>query len=139
MLDAMSMAREDVLMVADVAALLDLKPYPSRSTPPGIRRLGSRPHARRFLRPELEDAIAGFRSRIVSSGRGEVACFAIGGAQQARHDLARTRDVPGDLAQRRGVIAVEVDDHPHLCVWIGRKPFHERRTEVLQFSVELPR
>lgn len=52
--------REDVLTVADVAALLDLKPYTvkdyaRRGILPG-RKLG---RTWRFLRPELEDAILG--------------------------------------------------------------------------------
>jgi excisionase family DNA binding protein len=52
--------REDVLTVADVAALLDLKPYTvkeyaRRGILPG-RKLG---RTWRFLRPELEEAILG--------------------------------------------------------------------------------
>lgn len=54
----MSITREDVLTVADVAALLDLKPYTvkeyaRRGILPG-RKLG---RTWRFLRPELEKAI----------------------------------------------------------------------------------
>jgi excisionase family DNA binding protein len=54
----MSITREDVLTVADVAALLDLKPYTvkeyaRRGILPG-RKLG---RTWRFLRPELEEAI----------------------------------------------------------------------------------
>lgn len=54
----MSITREDVLTVADVAALLDLKPYTvkeyaRRGILPG-RKLGP---SWRFLRPELEQAI----------------------------------------------------------------------------------
>jgi excisionase family DNA binding protein len=54
----MSITREDVLTVADVAALLDLKPYTvkefaRRGILPG-RKLG---RTWRFLGPELEDAI----------------------------------------------------------------------------------
>ena len=54
----MSITREDVLTVADVAALLDLKPYTvkeyaRRGLLPG-RKLG---RTWRFLRPELEEAI----------------------------------------------------------------------------------
>jgi excisionase family DNA binding protein len=54
----MSITREDVLTVADVATLLDLKPYTvkeyaRRGILPG-RKLGRN---WRFLRPELEDAI----------------------------------------------------------------------------------
>jgi excisionase family DNA binding protein len=54
----MSITREDVLTVADVAALLDLKRYTvkefaRRGILPG-RKLG---RTSRFLRPELEDAI----------------------------------------------------------------------------------
>jgi excisionase family DNA binding protein len=54
----MSITREDVLTVADVAALLDLKPYTvkeyaRRGILPG-RKLGRN---WRFLRPELEEAI----------------------------------------------------------------------------------
>lgn len=54
----MSITREDVLTVADVAALLDLKPYTvkeyaRRGILPG-RKLG---RSWRFLRPELEDAV----------------------------------------------------------------------------------
>jgi excisionase family DNA binding protein len=54
----MSITREDVLTVSDVAALLDLKPYTvkeyaRRGILPG-RKLG---RAWRFLRPELEEAI----------------------------------------------------------------------------------
>ena len=54
----MSITREDVLTVADVAALLDLKPYTvkeyaRRGILPG-RKLG---RTWRFLRPELEAAI----------------------------------------------------------------------------------
>jgi excisionase family DNA binding protein len=53
----MSITREDVLTVADVAALLDLKPYTvkeyaHRGILPG-RKLG---RTWRFLRPELEEA-----------------------------------------------------------------------------------
>jgi excisionase family DNA binding protein len=53
-----SITREDVLTVADVAALLDLKPYTvkeyaRRGILPG-RKLG---RTWRFLRPELEEAI----------------------------------------------------------------------------------
>lgn len=55
----MSITREDVLTVADVAALLDLKPYTvkeyaRRGILPG-RKLG---RTWRFLRPELEEAIS---------------------------------------------------------------------------------
>jgi excisionase family DNA binding protein len=55
----MSITREDVLTVADVAALLDLKPYTvkeyaRRGILPG-RKLG---RTWRFLRPELEAAIS---------------------------------------------------------------------------------
>jgi len=54
----MSITREDVLTVSDVAALLDLKPY---SVKEYARRgiLPSRKLGRtwRFLRPELEEAI----------------------------------------------------------------------------------
>lgn len=55
----MSITREDVLTVSDVAALLDLKPYTvkeyaRRGILPG-RKLG---RTWRFLRPELEEAIA---------------------------------------------------------------------------------
>ncbi len=55
---AVSITREDVLTVADVAALLDLKPYTvkeyaRRGILPG-RKLG---RTWRFLRPELEEAI----------------------------------------------------------------------------------
>jgi excisionase family DNA binding protein len=58
--------REDVLTVADVAALLDLTPhtvkeYARRGILPG-RKLGN---AWRFLRPELEDAIR----RLPAPGR----------------------------------------------------------------------
>ena len=54
----MSITREDVLTVADVATLLDLKPYTvkeyaRRGILPG-RKLG---RSWRFLRPELEDAV----------------------------------------------------------------------------------
>jgi excisionase family DNA binding protein len=54
----MSITREDVLTVSDVAALLDLKPYTvkeyaRRGILPG-RKLG---RTWRFLRPELEEAI----------------------------------------------------------------------------------
>jgi excisionase family DNA binding protein len=54
----MSITREDVLTVADVAALLDIKPYTvkeyaRRGILPG-RKLGRN---WRFLRPELEEAI----------------------------------------------------------------------------------
>ena len=54
----MSITRDDVLTVADVAALLDLKPhtvkeYARRGILPG-RKLG---RTWRFLRPELEEAI----------------------------------------------------------------------------------
>ena len=54
----MSITRDDVLTVADVAALLDLKPYTvkeyaRRAILPG-RKLG---RTWRFLRPELEEAI----------------------------------------------------------------------------------
>jgi excisionase family DNA binding protein len=54
----MSITREDVLTVSDVAALLDLKPYTvkeyaRRGILPG-RKLG---RGWRFLRPELEEAI----------------------------------------------------------------------------------
>ncbi len=54
----MSITREDVLTVADIAALLDLKPYTvkeyaRRGILPG-RKLG---RTWRFLRPELEEAI----------------------------------------------------------------------------------
>ena len=54
----MSITREDVLTVSDVAALLDLKPYTvkeyaRRGILPG-RKLGQ---TWRFLRPELEEAI----------------------------------------------------------------------------------
>lgn len=54
----MSITRGDVLTVADVAALLDLKPhtvkeYARRGILPG-RKLG---RSWRFLRPELEQAI----------------------------------------------------------------------------------
>jgi excisionase family DNA binding protein len=56
---SVSITREDVLTVADVAALLDLKPYTvkeyaRRGILPG-RKLG---RAWRFLRPELEQAIS---------------------------------------------------------------------------------
>ena len=55
----MSITRADVLTVADVAALLDLKPYTvkeyaRRGILPG-RKLG---RTWRFLRPELEEAIS---------------------------------------------------------------------------------
>ena len=55
----MSITRDDVLTVADVAALLDLKPYTvkeyaRRGILPG-RKLG---RTWRFLRPELEEAIS---------------------------------------------------------------------------------
>lgn len=55
----MSITRQDVLTVADVATLLDLKPYTvkefaRRGILPG-RKLG---RTWRFLRPELEDAIS---------------------------------------------------------------------------------
>jgi excisionase family DNA binding protein len=55
----MSITREDVLTVSDVAALLDLKPYTvkeyaRRGILPG-RKLG---RTWRFLRPELEEAIS---------------------------------------------------------------------------------
>ncbi|MGO9971916.1 MAG: helix-turn-helix domain-containing protein [Solirubrobacteraceae bacterium] len=54
----MSITREDVLTVSDVAALLDLKPYTVKEyARRGIlsgRKLG---RTRRFLRPELEEAI----------------------------------------------------------------------------------
>jgi excisionase family DNA binding protein len=55
---AVSITREDVLTVSDVAALLDLKPYTvkeyaRRGILPG-RKLG---RTWRFLRPELEEAI----------------------------------------------------------------------------------
>lgn len=55
----MSITRADVLTVADVAALLDLKPYTvkeyaRRGILPG-RKLG---RTWRFLRPELEQAIS---------------------------------------------------------------------------------
>ena len=54
----MSISREDVLTVSDVAALLDLKPYTvkeyaRRGILPG-RKLG---RGWRFLRPDLEEAI----------------------------------------------------------------------------------
>jgi excisionase family DNA binding protein len=54
----MSITRDDVLTVADVAALLDLKPYTvkeyaRRGILPG-RKLGRN---WRFLRPELKEAI----------------------------------------------------------------------------------
>lgn len=54
----MSISREDVLTVSDVAALLDLKPYTvkeyaRRGILPG-RKLG---RGWTFLRPELEEAI----------------------------------------------------------------------------------
>jgi Helix-turn-helix domain len=54
----MGITREDVLTVTDVAALLDLKPYPvqeyaRRGILPG-RKLG---RTWRFLRPELEESI----------------------------------------------------------------------------------
>lgn len=54
----MSISRDDVLTVSDVAALLDLKPYTvkeyaRRGILPG-RKLG---RGWRFLRPELEEAI----------------------------------------------------------------------------------
>jgi excisionase family DNA binding protein len=54
----MSVTREDVLTVADVAALFDLKPhtvkeYARRGILP-VRKLG---RTWRFLRPELEEAI----------------------------------------------------------------------------------
>jgi len=54
----MSITREDVLTVADVAVLLELKPYTvkeyaRRGILPG-RKLG---RTWRFLRPELEEAI----------------------------------------------------------------------------------
>ncbi len=54
----MSITRDDVLTVADVAALLDLKPYTvkeyaRRAILPG-RKLG---RTWRFLRPELKEAI----------------------------------------------------------------------------------
>ena len=54
----MSITRDDVLTVNDVAALLELKPYTvkeyaRRGILPG-RKLG---RTWRFLRPELEDAI----------------------------------------------------------------------------------
>jgi excisionase family DNA binding protein len=54
----MSITREDVLTVSDVASLLDLKPctvkeYARRGILPG-RKLG---RTWRFLRPELEEAI----------------------------------------------------------------------------------
>jgi excisionase family DNA binding protein len=54
----MSITREDVLTVSDVATLLDLKPYTvkeyaRRGILPG-RKLG---RTWRFLRPELEEAI----------------------------------------------------------------------------------
>ncbi len=56
----MPITREDVLTVADVAALLELTPqtvkeYARRGILPG-RKLGS---TWRFLRPELEEAIRG--------------------------------------------------------------------------------
>ena len=56
----MSITREDVLTVADVARLLELKPYTvkeyaRRGILPG-RKLG---RTWRFLRPELEQAIKG--------------------------------------------------------------------------------
>jgi excisionase family DNA binding protein len=55
---AVSVTREDVLTVTDVAALLDLKPYTVKEyTRRGIlpgRKLG---RTWRFLRPELEEAI----------------------------------------------------------------------------------
>jgi excisionase family DNA binding protein len=55
-----SITREDVLTVDDVARLLELKPYTvkeyaRRGILPG-RKLG---RTRRFLRPELEQAIKG--------------------------------------------------------------------------------
>jgi excisionase family DNA binding protein len=54
----MTITREDVLTVADVASLLELKPYTvkeyaQRGIVPG-RKLG---RTWRFLRPELEEAI----------------------------------------------------------------------------------
>ncbi len=54
----MSITRDDVLTVSDVAALLDLKPYTvkeyaRRGILPG-RKLG---RTWRFLRPELEEGI----------------------------------------------------------------------------------
>lgn len=54
----MTITREDVLTVDDVASLLELKPYTvkeyaRRGILPG-RKLG---RTSRFLRPELEDAI----------------------------------------------------------------------------------
>jgi hypothetical protein len=56
----MSITREDVLTVADVAALLDLKPYTVKE----YARRGILPRRKlgrnwRFLRPELELAIKG--------------------------------------------------------------------------------
>jgi excisionase family DNA binding protein len=56
---SMSITREDVLTVADVASLLELKPYTvkeyaRRGILPG-RKLG---RTWRFLRPELEEAIS---------------------------------------------------------------------------------
>jgi excisionase family DNA binding protein len=55
----MNITREDVLTVADVASLLELKPYTvkeyaRRGILPG-RKLG---RTWRFLRPELEEAIS---------------------------------------------------------------------------------
>lgn len=139
MFHAMSITREDVLTVADVAALLDLKPYTVKE----YARRGILPAASSAARgassdPSWRTRSAGFRSRIVRLGRGSVGGLAIGGAEQFRDDFSwvlAARD--GDPAQPRGVIAVEVDDHPHFDVRIGRKALHERRGKLLQFSVEV--
>jgi len=86
-----SITRQDVLTVGDVAALLDLKPYTVKEyARSGILPVASLGALGASCDPSLRTRSAGFRSRIVRSGRGAVGGFAIGGAEQARDDFSRS-------------------------------------------------